>query len=223
MTPEDWPERLVVVDVEGNGQTPPDLIEIAILPVRCGQVDPDAAWQALIRPPRPVTSFAARVHGLTVRDLADAPPWAENAELARALLEDTWIAAHNAHVDYTVLARHLPGWQPLGVLDTLRLARRAYPGRGGHTLDALLTRTGIDPGSIPGRRHRASFDAHATARLLLALAGPYTCWADLAAAAVPPGLTGCPALSPDAWHALVTTAPDTDAMSRPKSAAVMSV
>jgi len=55
----------------------------------------------------------------------------------------------------------------------------------------MLRHAGIDPGGIPGQRHRAGFDACATALLLLALAGPYPCWADLAAVAVPPGLPGC--------------------------------
>ncbi|WP_375546842.1 hypothetical protein [Streptomyces gossypii] len=34
--------------------------------------------------------------------------------------------ARHAGVDYRVLTRHLPGWEPAGVLDTLRLARATY-------------------------------------------------------------------------------------------------
>ncbi len=193
MTPDAWPDRLVAVDVEGNGQTPPDLVEVAIIPIRAGQADAGGAWQALIRPPRPITRFATRVHQLTSQDVRDSPAWAEVAVQVRSLLDGAWITAHNAHVDYTALARHLPGWQPIGVLDTLRLARRAYPGRSGHGLDNMIVRASIDPGAIVGRRHRAGFDAHATALLLIALAEPYLDWTDLVAAAVPPGLPGSPA------------------------------
>lgn len=54
--------KLLVVDVEGNGANPPDLVEVAGLPIRDGQADKTTAGAWLIRPPRPVTPFATRVH-----------------------------------------------------------------------------------------------------------------------------------------------------------------
>jgi exodeoxyribonuclease X len=39
MTVQSWPHRVLVVDVQGNGTNPPDLVEIAELPVRVGQPD----------------------------------------------------------------------------------------------------------------------------------------------------------------------------------------
>lgn len=44
----------------------------------------------------------------------------------------------------------------------------------------------------PGARHRATFDAFATAQLLIAMASRYDTWDQLVAAAVPPGLPGAP-------------------------------
>ncbi|GGS98925.1 hypothetical protein GCM10010156_66310 [Planobispora rosea] len=184
-----WPP-LLVVDVEGNGATPPDLVEVAAIRIEGGRPVPQPALCTLIQPPRPISRFATRVHHLTNQDVADAPVWTDVAPAVRAALRDVWIAAHNAHVDYRVLERHLPGWEPAGVLDTLRLARTALPEAPGHGLDALLAHTGITTGDIPGRRHRAAFDAHATARLLLTLAGRYPTWDALTAVAVPPGLPG---------------------------------
>ncbi|WP_242334215.1 hypothetical protein [Streptomyces formicae] len=49
-----WP-RLLVVDVEGNGLNPPDLVEVAALPVHAGRPDTSTAGAWLVRPPRPVT------------------------------------------------------------------------------------------------------------------------------------------------------------------------
>ncbi|GAA3115068.1 3'-5' exonuclease [Streptosporangium carneum] len=189
-----WPP-LFVVDVEGNGAQPPDLVEVAAVRIDGGQPVPQAALCTLIQPPRPISRFASRVHHITNRDVTDAPTWQHVAPTVQDTLQGTWIAAHNAHVDYTVLHRHLPGWKPAGVIDTLRLARAALPEAPGHGLDALLTHTGIDTGNIPGRRHRAGFDAHATARLLLTLAARYPTWDALTAVAVPPGLPG--AATPD--------------------------
>jgi DNA polymerase III epsilon subunit-like protein len=119
------------------------------------------------------------------------------ADKVQADLDDACIAAHNAHIDYGVLARHLPTWKPAGVLDTLRLARAVLPSLPKHGLDALITHTGIDMSGVPGQRHRAAFDAHATALLLLNLAASFATWDDLVAAAVPPRLPGVPTPAPD--------------------------
>jgi exodeoxyribonuclease X len=125
-----------------------------------------------------------------------APTWDLIADHVRADPADTWIAAHNAHVDYRALSRHLPEWQPPGVLDTLRRARKMWPHLSRHTLDALLQHADIDLSAVPGQRHRAAFDAHATALLLLTLVSTLTTWEDLVAMAVPPGLPGAPAAAP---------------------------
>lgn len=186
-----WP-ALLVVDVEGNGASPPDLVEVAALPIRAGQPDTTTAGAWLIRPPRPVTPFAARVHGLTNETLASSPSWPEVSGQVRELLNGSWIAAHNAHVDYRALAAHLPGWAPAGVLDTLRLARATYPGLPSYRLDALIEHTRPDLSQVPDHRHRARYDAYATAQLLLAMAEHYLTWDGLIAVAVPPGLPGAP-------------------------------
>ncbi|WP_031522461.1 3'-5' exonuclease [Streptomyces sp. NRRL F-5123] len=184
-----WPP-LLVVDVEGNGASPPDLVEVAALPVRGGEPDTGTAGWWLIRPPRPVTRFAARVHGLTDEVLASRPSWHEVAGQVRVLLGGVWIAAHNAHVDHRVLSAHLPGWEPAGVVDTLRLARAARPGLPSYTLDSLVEHLAPGLRQAPDRRHRARFDSYATSLLLLDLAKGYETWDQLAAVAVPPGLTG---------------------------------
>ncbi|MFI9755791.1 3'-5' exonuclease [Streptomyces collinus] len=185
-----WPE-LLVVDVEGNGEATPDLVEVAALPVRNGQPDKSTAGAWLTKPRRPVTPFAARVHGLTNAVLESAPGWEEIAGTVHTLLGTKWIAAHNAHVDYRVLKAHLPQWQPAGVLDTLRLARATYD-LPKYSLDALLEHVQPDMSQAPKQRHRATYDAWATAQLLIAMARHYDTWDQIVAAAVPPGLPGAP-------------------------------
>lgn len=186
-----WPP-LLVVDVEGNGANPPDLVEVAALPVRQGQPDTSTAGAWLTRPRHPVTPFAARVHGLTNERLTKEPGWEEIADQVHTLLGTSWICAHNAHVDHRVLTAHLPAWQPAGVLDTLRLAKTTHPGLPKYTLDALIEHLGPDLTAAPAHRHRATFDAYATAQLLILMADHYDTWDQLVAAAVPPGLPGAP-------------------------------
>jgi len=55
-----WPP-LLVVDVEGNGTNPPDLVEVAALPIRDGRPDKTTAKAWLTRPNRPVTPFATEI------------------------------------------------------------------------------------------------------------------------------------------------------------------
>ncbi|MGW0825208.1 3'-5' exonuclease [Streptomyces sp. NPDC002845] len=186
-----WP-ALLVVDVEGNGTNPPDLVEVAALPIRDGRPDKSTARAWLTRPNRPITPYATKVHGLSNQDLANKPAWAEIAQEVHGFLSTAWICAHNAHTDYRVMTAHLPTWKPAGVLDTLRLARATFPGLGRYSLDALIEHVQPDLSEAPAQRHRATFDAFATAQLLIAMAARCETWDQLVAAAVPPGLPGAP-------------------------------
>ncbi|MER8116239.1 3'-5' exonuclease [Streptomyces sp. NPDC094031] len=186
-----WPEPLYVVDVEGNGATPPDLVEIALMPMASGHPQPEGAQSWLIRPPVPIPHRITRIHGITNAMVEDAPTWQDIAPKVRNLLDGAWIAAHSASVEYGVLTRHLPGWQPCGVIDTLRLAKATIGGKG-FGLDALIERTEIDLADVAGTRHRAGYDSHATALLLNRLAFQFESWDALAAKAVPPGMPGQP-------------------------------
>jgi len=197
LNPDTWPIKLLVVDVEGNGGQPPDLVEFAALPVRAGQVAPANGWSALIRPPVPITPMATKIHGISNQDVQGSPTWAQTADRVRALLDGAWIAAHNASVEYGLLTRLMPDWQPTGVIDTLKLSRHLFGKSIRHNLDALITHTGIDTSQIPGQRHRAAFDAHATALLLVRLAERFPTFTDLAAVAIPKDMPGTTPEAPE--------------------------
>lgn len=166
----DWTAlRYAVVDVEGNGHHPPDLVEAAVVPIVGGAVGRPACW--LVKPDHPIRFSATRVHGLTNADLAQAPPAAAIGEELRAALAADAVVAHNAHVDVDVLGRTLPGWQCPEVFDTLALARRLLPGRSSYKLGALVDEFGLAEG-LPAdlSPHRASYDALVAARLFVRLA-----------------------------------------------------
>ncbi len=168
----------VVVDVEGNGGQPPEIIEMAVLELRADRVATVAdvrTW--LVRPVVPISTLVTRkVHGIANTDVADAPPWAEVAgEIAKAL-SGRVLVAHNASVERRVLGAHLPGWEPPLVIDTLRLAKAVWPDlQGGYGLDRLITYADLAappdarPDASVGRRHRAGYDTWMTAALFVAL------------------------------------------------------
>jgi exodeoxyribonuclease X len=166
----DWTSlTYAVVDVEGNGQQPPDLVELAVVPIVGGVVREPVSW--LVKPETPITSFAKRIHGITKETVADAPLFAAiQDEVLRALDADA-LVAHNAHVDLGVLGRKLGDWKQPEVFDTLKLARRLLPDAGNYKLGTLVNGFKLAEG-LPDdlTPHCATYDVLVTARLFVRLA-----------------------------------------------------
>jgi exodeoxyribonuclease X len=166
----DWTSlSYVVVDVEGNGQQPPDLVELAAVPIVGGVIGEPVSW--LVKPETSIKYFATRIHGLSNKDVADCPSFeAVKVDVLLALSHPA-IVAHNAHVDLGVLQRKLTGWEPPEVFDTLKLARRLVSGldsyRLGNLVEAFSLAEGLPDDLNP---HRATYDALVAARLFVLLA-----------------------------------------------------
>jgi exodeoxyribonuclease X len=166
----DWMSlTYAVVDVEGNGQQPPDLVELAVVQIVDGIIGEPRSW--LVRPEQSIKYFATRIHGLTNNDVANQPPFADIADEVRDALDVTALIAHNAHVDTGVLHRELGDWQCPEVFDTLKLARRLLPKQDSYQLGvlvkALKLADALPDGLVP---HRATYDVLVTARLFVRLA-----------------------------------------------------
>ena len=123
----------VVVDVETTGL---DLRRAVVISfgsvlVRSGRLCWGTRTYLPIRPERPISESAMRVHGLRRQDLESAPLIGEVADDLRAQLEGRLLVAHAAWVEQAFLGRVIPGM------------RRGYP----PTVDtaALLRATGLAP------------------------------------------------------------------------------
>jgi exodeoxyribonuclease X len=168
----DWTSlTYVVVDVEGNGQQPPDLVELAAVPITGGVIGQPLSW--LVKPDTPITHFARKVHGITNDAVTEAPVFdAVKSDVLTALTADALIA-HNAHIDVAVLQRKLGAWACPEIFDTIKLARRLLPGADSYKLGGLVEAfklaENLPDGLIP---HRATHDALVTARLFVRLATP---------------------------------------------------
>lgn len=163
-------QHYLVVDVEGNGARPPDLVELAVVPVSNGIIGIPHSW--LVRPHSPITWQARKVHGISNDDVTDMPTFGVVREsVLDYVAADVVVVGHNVRVDLDVLRRKLPGWQPHAVLDTLRLARALLPDLPSHKLGTLVEHFNLATGLPAGMRpHRAAYDAVVTARLLAVLA-----------------------------------------------------
>jgi DNA polymerase III epsilon subunit-like protein len=124
--------------------------------------------------------------------VAERPSWTEIEQGVRCALKNVWLVAHNARVEYEILSRHLPGWSPIGVIDTLRLARFVWPALEGYSLELLVGRLGLGQGEYGTTRHRASSDAYCTALLAhrLLRSNKFASWDDIRRVACPAGLPG---------------------------------
>ena len=160
----------VVVDVEGNGQQPPDLVELAAVPIVGGIIGEPKSW--LVKPDQPITGFAKRIHGISNEQVADVQVFAYiEADVLKAL-DASALIAHYAHVDVGVLQRKLGDWECPEVFDTLKLARRLLPGRQTYRLGSLVEEFDLGQGlGGADQPHRATYDAVVAARLFVHLAG----------------------------------------------------
>lgn len=126
----------------------------------------------LVRPPKGHGWFHddyIDCHGLTHRDVQDAPEFAAIApELLARFARTDLVIAHNAAFDIGHLRETLDHFglprPDFGYVCTCQLARRVWPGLPSHGLKALTARIGHR-----FNHHHAQADAEAAGRVLLAM------------------------------------------------------
>jgi DNA polymerase III epsilon subunit-like protein len=189
--------EFAVVDVEGNGRQPPEIVEIAVLPISgSAPVGPDSVRSWLVRPDESITPIVTRrAHGITNDGVSHAPRWDQVAAEVMAAVQGRILVAHNAAVERRVLADHLPGLEPPMIVDTMRLAKVVWSDLAGYGLDRLIAHAGLTRPDVvpewPGRwrRHRAAYDTWGTAALFARLAAGRA-WTEVRDAARTPTATG---------------------------------
>ena len=160
--------EFVVVDTETTGTDPKvsDLLEVAAIRVQGGHILD--RWSTLVNPQR--TIVGNQMHGISDADVDGAPSPREAAETFIAFAGRATIVGHSVGFDLGFLeAARGDGYrfEAGRYLDTLVLAREAYPGLESYRLGDLTKFFGIEQPT----NHRALPDAEATANLLLHFAG----------------------------------------------------
>lgn len=157
--------RFAAASVATSGQQPPEIVELSVVTIDSGAISSaPLTWVGC--PTRPVTSHAARGYGIREADLTGRPPFAAMAGDVTAVLDGRRLVAHGAAVVTDALCAELPALRPAGVLDTLPLARRIWPGAAPRSLPELLGRAGL---RVRGAGGHTQWNAEATARLFLYL------------------------------------------------------
>ena len=149
---------LVFLDLETTGATATHdrITEIGLIEVERGRLQGE--WSTLINPEIRIPPFIEALTGISNDMVALAPTFAEVARGLKARLDGKLLVAHNARFDYGFLKNE---FQRLGVkfrsglVCTVKLSRRLFPGHARHNLDSLIERHGITCSA----RHRALGDA----------------------------------------------------------------
>ena len=137
------------------------IVEIGAVKVQGGKVTD--RWSTLVKPSRPIVG--AQLHGITQKDVEKAPSVDKAVADFLKFAGDALVVGHNVGFDLGFLHAVTDVRIPQGrYLDTLTLAREAYPDRGAYKLSELAEFYGL-----PQPTHRALPDAEATAALLIQL------------------------------------------------------
>lgn len=160
--------RFAALDFESAGTAPglaDEPVQIGIAGRENGELR--ILLDSHLKPTRPVTWAAQSVHGIDDRALSSAPRFVDLWPALNDCLRDRWIVAHGAGTERRFLrAFPLHGFGPW--VDTLRLARRFFPGCGSYALGDLIGLFGLQSRlERPGFRwHDAASDAAACLVLL---------------------------------------------------------
>lgn len=163
----------VVLDLETTGLSAKteQIIEIGMIRVVAGaEVD---RFSALVDPQKPISPHITRLTGITNADVQGAPLFADLAAQVAAFIGDLPVVGHNVVFDLSFL---VPALDRCGIhtsftyLDTLLLARKAFPTLPDHKLDTLITTLGLGK----AQTHRALDDVYCTHALFQQICQRYS-------------------------------------------------
>ncbi len=166
--------REIVLDTETTGLDPGSghrVVEIGCVEL-INTIPSGREFHKYLNPQRLMPMAAQAVHGLTDEFLKSKQLFAEVAQEFLDFIDGARVIAHNAEFDIGFMNSELARLDrpPIAadVIDTVRLARRRFPGAPAN-LDALCERFGIDKSART--KHGALLDAQLLAEVYLELSG----------------------------------------------------
>lgn len=166
--------REIILDTETTGLDPGSghrVVEIGCVEL-INFIPSGREFHKYLNPQRFMPVAAQAVHGLTDEFLKDKALFADVAQEFLDFIDGARVIAHNADFDIGFMNSELARLErpPIAadVIDTVRLARRRYPGAPA-SLDALCERFGIDKSART--KHGALLDAQLLAEVYLELVG----------------------------------------------------
>jgi len=167
--------REIILDTETTGLDPKDghkVIEIGGVEM-INKVITGNKFHYYINPERDVPQDAYRIHGISSEFLKDKPLFKDIANEFINFIQNAKLVIHNAPFDIKFLNSeltllNLPSIDLAGVIDTLAIARRTFPGARAN-LDALCKRFKVD--NTNRQFHGALKDAYLLSEIYVELSG----------------------------------------------------
>ena len=138
---------ITIIDFESTGSVdglPDEPWQVGLVRFEAGRVNPDESFTTLLRVgDRPFSRHAPGRHEQLRDEIAVAPALAELWPTLRPWLTGRPLAAHNVSTEKRFLGKAFPMHAVGPWIDTLTLARVAYPKSASHRLDDLIAGLGL--------------------------------------------------------------------------------
>lgn len=159
----------IVLDIETTGLSHKDNEIIEFAAIRYAYGHETHRFHSLIKPEKPIPPGITKLTGITNEDVEDAPAWNDVADGILSFLGDLPLIGHNAiSFDIPFISAKLGIELMNPKLDTLYMARKAFPLLPNHKLEYLKTALALETGVS----HRADSDTETTNALMWACLAP---------------------------------------------------
>ncbi len=152
-----------VVDVETANSRYSSICQIGVVHVRDGRIH--GAWKSLVNPEERFSPSNIRVHGIKQHHVMHSPTLPQVDYGLRRRLRDAVLVSHSPF-DRVAFRQAMAKYEleplPVTWLDSVMIARRAWPERSGFSLGSLARDLGIE-----FEHHDALEDARACAEVVL--------------------------------------------------------
>jgi DNA polymerase III subunit epsilon len=164
---------ITVIDFETTGPVyhyPDEPWQIGLVQLIDGRLEPKAMFDSLLKVGiRPANKYVPGRYDELKKEVAAAPSLQQLWPQLKKMLQYP-LAAHGIGTEKKILAKYYPLYEPPLWVDTVKIARVAFPEWKRHRLEALIENLNLLPRLnelLPGRTfHDALFDAAASALFL---------------------------------------------------------
>lgn len=163
----------VIFDLETTGLHPEQgdqIIEIGAFKVEEGFKLNRTPFHSLVKSDKDISETSSNLHGITINDLKNAPDICTVLYDFIDFYRGSILVAHKASKDIAFLRSAMREYfidaDFSFVIDTIKLSQKLYPDFKYHNLDYLIEKHKIKIDS-KFKRHRALYDAEATAKIFL--------------------------------------------------------
>ena len=170
---------IVIFDLETTGLSPysHEIIQIAGVRMRGGRVLESEDFSTFVRPQNRIPSFITQYTGISNAHVQNAPRAGDALLSFSRYVGDATLIAHNGQrFDMPFIrescTRHALPVRPISFIDSMAFSRKLWGGRGGHGLDAVMSRLQLSANGA--RRHDARGDVQILAEAVRRMWGQLT-------------------------------------------------